>query len=65
MAAKGLVYVDPETLQVCRVTLESVDMPASFPIQDFQLAIDYANRKVGDREYLLPVKSLARLSRAP
>ena len=42
-----------------RLSVESVDMPAGFPIRDVHLAIDYANRKVGEREYLLPVGSLS------
>jgi len=58
-AAKGLVYVDPETPQVYRLTIDSVDVPADFPVQNVHIAIDYAIRKVGDRDYLLPVRSIS------
>lgn len=61
-AAKGLVYIDPETRQVYRLTIDSVDMPSTFPMKDVHIAIDYANRQVNGREYLLPVRSVSSVS---
>jgi len=46
---------------VMRVTLEAVDLPVSFPIQQASLTLDYDFAKIADREFLLPLKSVMRM----
>jgi hypothetical protein len=54
---KGLIYVDRETRAVMKITLESEDIPASFPIRDVHLSLDYEFQKIGEREFILPLKA--------
>jgi len=53
-AYKGLVFADRDTKQIVRVTLETVDIPADFPVREVTITLDYDYTKIGDREYLLP-----------
>lgn len=54
-AYKGLVFADRDTKVVTRVTLETVDIPADFPVREVTITLDYDLTKVGDREYMLPM----------
>jgi hypothetical protein len=58
-AAEGTAYADAETRQVVRLTLNSADMPANQPVREIHIALDYAVQKIGDREYLLPARSVS------
>ncbi len=55
---RGYIYVDRDTHAVAKITLEAEDIPASFPIRDVQLALDYDHQKIGDRDFVLPLKSV-------
>ena len=61
-AYRGLVYVDQETRQVLRVTLQAVDMPAAFPVRQAETTLDYDYQMLGDQNFLLPLKGEVRLS---
>jgi hypothetical protein len=54
---EGMFQVDPETRQVVKVELHAIDVPPRFPFKDFQQSILYGYRKIGEREFLLPVHS--------
>ncbi len=54
---KGNIYVDRETHAVMKITLDSEDIPASFPIRDVHLTLDYEFQKIGEREFILPLKA--------
>jgi len=56
-AAKGEIYVDSKTLEVLRITRDSVDIPPDFPVQASHLELDYGRQKVGEQEFLLPLRS--------
>lgn len=56
-AIRGLVFVDSETGAVERLTLEAVNLPTAFPIQESRTIIDYGEVAVGDRSYVLPVRA--------
>jgi len=60
-AYHGLIYVDRDTGMVTRVTLEAVNIPPSFPIQEARTVLDYDFVKIGDAEFLLPMKSEMRM----
>jgi hypothetical protein len=53
-AYKGLIFADHDTKQIVRVTLETVGIPADFPVREVLITLDYDYTKIGDREYLLP-----------
>lgn len=60
-AYSGLVYVDQQTHQVLRITLEAVDLPATFPIRKAEDVLDYDYQTIGDERFLLPLKGQVRL----
>jgi hypothetical protein len=53
----GLVYVDKETLKVMQITLETEDLPRDFPIRQVSLTLVYDYTKIGDNDYVLPLKA--------
>jgi hypothetical protein len=53
----GLIYADAETKQVMKITMDCDTIPADFPIQDVDLALDYDVQAVGEQAHLLPLKS--------
>jgi len=55
----GFVYVDRELNMILRITRETEDMPADFPIQEVKTETTYEFVKIGDegREFLVPVYS--------
>jgi hypothetical protein len=55
---KGYIYVDRDTHAVMKITLEGEDIPPSFPIRDVKLSLDYDFQKIGDREFILPLKAV-------
>ncbi len=61
-AYKGLVYTDPNTGEIDRITFNAVDIPASFPIRSASERIDYDLVKIGDQESILPLQALLRMT---
>ncbi|MDQ6698575.1 MAG: hypothetical protein M3Z36_00130 [Acidobacteriota bacterium] len=60
-AYRGLVYVDKNTNMVLRLTLEAIDLPPAFPVQQAKTMLNYDYTKIGDREYLLPLLAEVRM----
>ena len=56
-AYHGLVYVDKETRQVMRVTLDAQDIPAGFPVRRAETTLDYDYQDISGHTFLLPLKS--------
>src|SRR5271166_2134682 len=52
----GLVFIDERKHFVHRITLHPDDIPASFPVQDIGLVLDYDYTRIGDSDYLLPLE---------
>jgi hypothetical protein len=65
-AYRGLVYIDKDTDigMVTKLTQIPYDMPETFPIHDVALSLDYDFVKIGDAEFLLPLKSVNSSSRS-
>jgi len=61
-AYKGLVYVDHETHQILRITLEAVEVPQSFPVKYASDVLDYDYQTLGDQQFLLPLKGEVRIN---
>jgi hypothetical protein len=56
-AYKGLVYVDKETHQIMRVTLDADDLPPSFPVRRAETVLDYDFQDLSGHKFLLPLKA--------
>jgi hypothetical protein len=61
-AYHGLVYVDKETHEVMRVTLEAENIPAGFPIHRADTVLDYDFQQLSGKTFLLPLKSTTIMS---
>lgn len=53
---KGLIYVDKDNEMVVRVTLDP-DVPPAFPVQNAVTTLDYEITKIGDSEFMLPLRA--------
>jgi hypothetical protein len=58
---RGLVYIDRDTGQVMRITLEAEDIPPSFPIQAATTKLDYDYQEISGNTFLLPLRSEMRM----
>jgi hypothetical protein len=54
-AYHGLIFVDDLRHFVHRITVHADGIPASFPVQDVSLALDYDYTRIGEADYLLPL----------
>jgi hypothetical protein len=57
VAYKGLIYVDKKTHLILRLTLEAIDIPASFPVQEASEKLDYGYQNLSGHEFLLPLRA--------
>ncbi len=60
-AYRGLVYVDAGTRMVLRITLEAINLPAAFPIQQAGTVLDYDYVEIAGAPYLLPLRYVMRM----
>jgi hypothetical protein len=58
---RGLIYVDRDSVQVMRITLEAEDIPPSFPIQAAMTKLDYDYQDISGSQFLLPLRSEMRM----
>jgi hypothetical protein len=59
-AYHGLIYVDRDTTMVMRLTMDINEFPVGFPIQEVHNSLDYDFQKIGDHEYVLPLRAEVR-----
>jgi len=55
-AYRGLIYVDRDSNSIVRITQEAYDIPASYPVQAVKEVLDYDFQKIGDNEFMVPLK---------
>ena len=60
-AYTGLIYADASNGMVMRVTLEALDLPASFPIQVAKNQLDYDYTEISGSTFLLPLRAEVRM----
>ncbi len=60
-AYHGLIYVDRDSGMVSRITLEAENIPPGFPISAGSNMLDYDVAKVGDTEFVLPLRAEMRM----
>ncbi|MGD0499414.1 MAG: hypothetical protein ABSC23_13365 [Bryobacteraceae bacterium] len=56
-AYHGLVYVDPKTHEVMRVTLAAEDLPPDYPVKMAETILDYDYQDLSGHTFLLPLKA--------
>ena len=56
----GYVYADSDTGLITRMTLKAEDIPVDYPIQKVDQVLDYDFTKIGESEFLLPLKSVVK-----
>lgn len=54
----GLIYVDRDTGAIMKITMQAVDIPATFPIREVTEALDYDHVTISDHEFILPLKAV-------
>jgi hypothetical protein len=55
-AYQGLIFADLQTKEIMRITMETVGVPADFPIHEVKITLDYNPTKIADQEYVLPYR---------
>ena len=60
-AYMGLIFADAGTGLITRVTLEALDLPASFPVQVARNQLDYDYAEISGSTYLLPLRAEVRM----
>ncbi len=60
-AYTGLIYADASNGMIIRVTLEALDMPASFPVQVARNQLDYDYTEISGSTFLLPLRAEVRM----
>jgi len=65
-AYHGLVFVDPKSHEVVRLTQEAENIPAGFPVHAVETILDYDYEDISGHTFLLPMKdeTLSRLDDA-
>jgi hypothetical protein len=53
-AYNGLIYADVKTKIIMEIQMETVGIPADYPIHEVKIKLDYAPTKIADQEYVLP-----------
>jgi hypothetical protein len=56
-AYRGLVYVDNETHEVTRITLQADSIPPGFPVRRAETILDYGTAEISGISFLLPLKA--------
>lgn len=56
-AYRGSVWIDKETSRVLRIEMQARNVPAEFPMDKIESALDYEFVRFADRQYLVPVHS--------
>jgi hypothetical protein len=61
VAYTGRVFIDEESGMVRRLTIQGVGLAKDFTLQSPALSLDYGMVKIGEKDYLLPLRSSLQL----
>jgi hypothetical protein len=56
-AYEGAVWIDPKSGRVLRIEMQARALPEEFPLDTVESAVDYAKVRIGEGEFLLPVRA--------
>ncbi len=57
VAFHGLIYIDANSYAIRRISIEAEDVPATFPVQESSIMVDYDVVAVGAHDYMLPISA--------
>lgn len=57
-AYRGKIYIDKDTNMIVRIVAVPYDIPLTYPVQAVSTVVDFDFTKIGDGEYLVPIKSV-------
>lgn len=57
-AYRGKIFVDKETKMIVRIVETPYDIPTTYPVQAVTDTLDFDFQKIGDSEYLVPLKAV-------
>lgn len=57
-AYRGKIYIDVETKMIVRIVETPYDIPTTYPVQAVTDTLDFDFTKIGDSEYLVPMKAV-------
>ncbi|MFN7938088.1 MAG: hypothetical protein U0R19_32465 [Bryobacteraceae bacterium] len=60
-AYQGQIYVDADYFTISRLTMDAVNIPASFPVQQASTVLDFDFIKIGEAEHVLPLRAQVRM----
>lgn len=64
VAYSGRVFIEDETGMVRRLTIQGTGLPKDFGLQSPSMSLDYGIVKIGQGDYLLPLRSTLQLRHA-
>jgi hypothetical protein len=56
-AHSGAVWIDPESGRALRVEMGTKSLPTDYPVDKVEAIVDYEWVKIGEKQYLMPVRS--------
>jgi hypothetical protein len=56
-AYSGAVWIDPESGRALRVEMGTKSLPTDYPVDKVEAFVDYEWVKIGEKQYLMPVRS--------
>jgi len=60
-AHEGLIYVDADTELIMRIAMQTKGIPPSYPLSQAWTTLDYDFTKIGDSEFVLPLRAEVRM----
>jgi hypothetical protein len=63
-AHEGLIYVDHDTELIMRIAMHTVGIPSSYPLSKAWTTLDYDFTKIGESEFVLPLRAEVRMRAA-
>ncbi len=57
-AYRGKIYIDKDTNMIVRIVTVPYDIPSTYPVQAVEDILDFEFTKIGDSEYLVPIKAV-------
>jgi VWFA-related protein len=57
VAFHGMIYIDANSYAIRRISIEAENVPATFPVQESSIMVDYDVVAVGAHDYMLPVSA--------
>jgi len=58
---RGSIYVDKDTHQVLRITLQATEIPPTFPVQEARTTLDFDYADISGHTFLLPLRAEIRM----